>query len=138
MYFYLVNKDIIIIIIIIIVIVIIIKTINGKSYKNIESYKISNINVSRTAAIIRRYRYYYYFSNSSIAIELTVCPEREPQYKVELRLRNVVLRLRITARDWFKHFWLIDDLHCKGFLCVISETDHCAHSTRPFFLAVLI
>ena len=63
MYFYLVNKDIIII-----VIVIIIKTINGKSYKNIESYKISNINVSRTAAIIRRYRYYYYFSNSSIAI----------------------------------------------------------------------
>ena len=49
MYFYLVNKDIIIII----VIVIIIKTINGKSYKNIESYKISNINVSRTAAIIR-------------------------------------------------------------------------------------
>ena len=70
--------------------------------------------------------------------EITVCPERETQYKVELRLRNVVLRLKITARDWFKQFWLIGDLHCKGFLCVISETDHCAHSTRPFFLAVLI
>ena len=34
-------------------ILIAIKTINGKSYKNTESYKISNINVSRIAAIIR-------------------------------------------------------------------------------------
>ena len=30
-----------------------------KSYKNIESYKIRNINVSRTAAIIRLYYYYH-------------------------------------------------------------------------------
>ena len=37
---------------------------------------------------------------------VNICSEREPQYKVELRLRNVTLRLRIIARDWLENIWL--------------------------------